>query len=287
MSEQAEANLATDDDLSSVEGADESTAIPADQLDNAEDQDQPEEGQDPDEDLADLEFNGKTYKVPKPIIAERMMEADYRKKTMDLADQRRSLDADKAAYASANEEVIQAQAKVIAADQQLAQYQQIDWQTWAATDPGAAQSAFFQYQALRDQRGQFAEEAKAKQDTLSAEAKTLRERQLQEGLAVVQRDIPGWGPDLAAKLMDFGAKEFGYTRQELDGITDPRVIKAIHAAYQAKGIQQQKAKAAKLAEAQKTQPHPSLRGSNGQFAPAADTNDFAAFEKLADAKLKK
>ena len=43
--------------------------------------------------------------------------------------------------------------------------------------------------------------------------------------AELARDIPGWSPELAAKLMEFGQRRFGLVAEDLEGIVEhPRSI---------------------------------------------------------------
>ena len=48
----------------------------------------------------------------------------------------------------------------------------------------------------------------------------------------LQREIEGWSPDVAAKLVEY-AQAFGVTLEELHQAADPRVWKILHRAYQA------------------------------------------------------
>jgi len=46
------------------------------------------------------------------------------------------------------------------------------------------------------------------------------------------RDIPGWSPELAAKLADY-AGTHGVTLEEMRTASDPRIWKVLHKAFQA------------------------------------------------------
>jgi hypothetical protein len=50
--------------------------------------------------------------------------------------------------------------------------------------------------------------------------------------ATLQREIEGWSPETAAKLVDY-AQAFGVTLEELSQMADPRLWKVLHKAYQA------------------------------------------------------
>src|SRR6476660_325944 len=78
---------------------DQDTDQVSDQADDSDDDQGDAEGdedegsqddQDEDDDSEEVEFGGKKYKLPKDLKPALMMEADYRRKTQELAEQRRS-----------------------------------------------------------------------------------------------------------------------------------------------------------------------------------------------------
>ena len=161
-----------------------------------------------------------------------MRQDDYTRKTQDLAEQRKAFEAHRQATSEADEQELTARANIALIDRQLTQYQRVDWNSWNDSDPFEAQKAFQSYQLLKD--------AKTNAATFLEQHRTQRTEQqreetatkLQEAQSVLQRDIPEWSPTLAAKLVEFGSKEFGLSRADFDNVTDPRAVKLIHAAYQ-------------------------------------------------------
>lgn len=106
---------------------------------------------------------------------------------------------------------------------------------------------------------------------------------LERGHAELARDIPGWSPELADELGRFATREFGFTEAELATVIDPRLVKLLHRAHaNAAG----EARLARIRAAQGTAPAPSLSRGLGRSEVSADTEDFAAFEKMADARLR-
>ena len=106
---------------------------------------------------------------------------------------------------------------------------------------------------------------------------------LERGHAELTRDIPGWSPAMAQDLGRFARREFGFSEQELDTVTDPRLVKLLHRAYaNAAG----EARFVRVRAGQATAPAMSLSRGLGRSEVSADTEDFAAFEKMADARLR-
>lgn len=161
-----------------------------------------------------------------------MRQADYTRKTQELSEQRKAFEAERQATAQADEQELTARANIALIDRQLAQYQRVDWNQLNDNDPFEAQKAFQSFQLLKDAKANaitFLEQHRA---TRNAQQQQETATRLHEAQAELQRDIPEWSPTLAAKLVEFGSKAFGLSRDDFDNVTDPRAVKLIHAAYQ-------------------------------------------------------
>lgn len=194
----------------------------------------------PVDDSEELEHEGKKYKIPKAVKPLLMFQADYTRKTQEVAEQRKAVEAAQEAFenqAKAHQEYIQDLAQVVAIDNALKQYGQVNWQELNAQDPVQAQSLWFQYQQLKEARNAAAGQIQQKEvarkqaeEQKALEAKRSTAKQIQECFATVARDIKGWGPELAQQL-DKTAAEFGFTNDELRQVKDPRFVKLLHEAH--------------------------------------------------------
>lgn len=185
---------------------------------------------DPDEiedELDGIKVKGKKDLVEK-LKAERLMHADYTRKTQEAAEIRRAAEAERTQYAQANAEQVRAMATLVSMDQQLQQMQQIDFQALNQQDPVKAQELFFQMQQLKDNRQQFAGQLQQMEQQRTFEAQRLVAKQIEEGDAVLKRDIPGWGPEVGRKVFDFATKELGADPGALSNLTDPVLAKALY-----------------------------------------------------------
>lgn len=185
---------------------------------------------DPDEiedELDGIKVKGKKDLVEK-LKAERLMHADYTRKTQEAAEIRRAAEAERTQYAQANAEQVRAMATLVSMDQQLQQMQQIDFQALNQQDPVKAQELFFQMQQLKDNRQQFAGQLQQMEQQRTFEAQRLVAKQIEEGDAVLKRDIPGWGPEVGRKVFDFATKELGADPGALSNLTDPVLAKAFY-----------------------------------------------------------
>lgn len=194
----------------------------------------------PVDDSEEVELEGQKLKIPKAIKPLLMMQADYTRKTQEVAEQRKAVEAEREAFANqakAHQDYIQDLAQVVAIDNSIKQYEQVNWQELNAQDPVQAQALWFQYQQLKDSRNaavgqiQQKEAARRQQEEQKAlETQQTTAKQLQECYATVAKEIKGWGPELAQQL-DKTASEIGFTNDELRQVKDPRFIKLLHEAH--------------------------------------------------------
>jgi len=215
-----------------------------------------------DDELEEIERGGRRAKIPTWLKPELMMRADYTRKTQELAEMRRAFEAQRDTVQHAGQAELSAQANLTLIDRQIGQFDRVDWNGWHESEPFEAQKAFAQYQLLKDARTQ----------TLGylgslREERTLREQQdsakrLEEGAAELARDLKDWSPQTAAKLLDFGQRHFGVSKEDLDGIDDPRLVKVLHAAFQWEEHQQKQKRAQSHAAAQTARPAARVGGAS-------------------------
>lgn len=285
-----------DDTTNPVDGGDTSADIATDETGvETEVQDEPqldddgnpieEEAEEEDELDIDDETKLKLPKSQAQKIREAMLrQADYTRKTQELAEARKAFEAERATVQQASEAELTARANLSAIDRQLSEYAKIDWRTWQQQDPFAAQEAFTEYQLLKD----------AKTETTSYLGKVQQERTLQEkqeiatrmeqGAAEIAKEIPEWSkPEYRAKVKADGQKHYGFSSEDLDGIDDPKVVRALNDAVKWREHLAKEKKAQSLER--QTEVAPAAKaGSQGRTNVTPATTNFAAFEKLAGSK---
>lgn len=214
----------------------------------------PIEKTEPEDDFEEVERDGKTAKIPAWLKPELMMQADYTRKTQELAAARQAFEAERQQLQQADASEMQARAQIAAIDAQLTNFAKVDWNAWSANDPFAANDAFRQYQLLKDAKAQVHGYLGELTDARTQAQQQEAAKRMEAGAAELARDIPNWSPDTAAKLMDFGQKHYGFSRQDLDGIDDPRLVKVLHAAFQWEESQKKQRAAKQVTAAQAVQP---------------------------------
>jgi hypothetical protein len=219
---------------------------PSDEAPEEVDTDQPEETAE--EELDDLEVDGRILKLPKTaaekLKAERMLQADYTRKTQTLAEERRALE-ERAQLSQFLEQARAAQfekaVEVKVLNDRLKQYEAVDWSALAAQDPQRAVALQAQWQADRqtlEGRQRELHESSQKATQMTA---YQQQQMLAKGEEILRTKFPTWGPETKRSIFD-NTKSYGYSEQELSQVTDPRLVEVLHDAMQWKKLQASKTK---------------------------------------------
>jgi hypothetical protein len=189
-----------------------------------------------------LKVNGEEVEKPfDEVVALAQQGLDYTQKTQQVAEQRKEVEALQEQLNNAtktfqeqqqlNNLLIEDVAKITALDQQLADYQNVDWQKLSDSDFVEAQKIFFQYNQLQTQRNEAVSQFEAKrQDALKKQNDFVQE-QIRKGKEQLSKKIPNWSQETTREIISTG-KDYGYTDNELNGIVDPRHIEVLHDAAQ-------------------------------------------------------
>lgn len=191
-------------------------------------------GDELDSELVDVEYEGKVHKLPPELKDALLRNADYTRKTQEVAEQRRTVEARQAEVNAAydvSQEVLQARAAIINVDGSLEQFKNVDWQKLEQDDPFTAQSLWRKFQQLREQRGQIAQYLDKTQADLSEKAQQAVATRLRETKEFAQKELKGWTPELDNKITEFATKELGFTPEQLREQYNPQVYRTMYLAH--------------------------------------------------------
>lgn len=256
--------VATDEPDEVIEQGDE-------QVDEQVDEQPEEQAQDetPTEDLVPVEFEGETFQVPAKLKDALLRQQDYTVKTQQVAEQRRAVD-DRAQYLEAKEALLGAAYEEATAyraiQQQLEQFDALDWAKLAQSDMQQAYTLDLQRQELRRQLGTKEQALKAKVAQVEAARKMHMEKQMELGRAEFQRRVGALKAEDVQATWKQG-QSLGFTEQELSSLTDARVMHAIWKA--AKWDALQAGKSATKQQASKAPPVVRPGATKGASAVAA------------------
>ena len=203
-------------------------------------------------DWSEIEVDGQVWLAPPVLKSAFLRQADYTRKTQELAERRREAQAEHEA-AGAH---IAGRARLHLLDEQAQALDGLDWPALEAADPGRARALRERRLGLAETRERLAFDlARKEHETRMANEAAEAEAVLATGRALSEQ-IEGWSPALASQLADF-ARNFGVEADELRQINDPRLWRILHRAHLGETL------ARRLAEADRQAARPVVR-------PAAD-----------------
>ena len=272
---------------------------PDEQSSNPADEPQPDTDQADDDGPADeaepefeeVEVDGERLNVPKSaaekLRAAMLRQADYTRKTQELAQQREQLErmqGDTKAQIETERAQVQSVARMLAIDERLQQYQNTDWQAMSQSDPVTAQQKFFEYTQLKDQRAALVDQVRHAEAQRALKQQQETAGRLQQAQEVLTREIKGWSPNLAKELRSV-AKSLGAEDRDIDGINAPWIVRALHAQ---KLLSEMTAKAAKAPAPAPAVPVQTITGARDVARKDPDKmsiDEWMATERRRAAKL--
>jgi hypothetical protein len=250
----------------------------------------------PVEDLEDIELEGKQYRVPKDLKDGYLRQADYTRKTQEVAEQRKAVEEREKAFqdqARLHQEHIEAIADLRALDKQIEKYRNYDWRGAYAQASGNQEATReldahrLQYDMLKDERQTIADTLTQKAQQRAFEAQRESARQFEQAEAVLKREIPGWSAETRDKLKDFAISK-GVPARDVAQVTNPAIVKILHLAYLGEqSLTKARAAAKPAAPVATPVPTVSARQSPRVDPNPSDKDDAATWLRKREAQLRK
>jgi len=196
-----------------------------------------QEGETDGDEWEEVEYDGEQYNLPKKLKDAVLRQADYTRKTQEVAEQRRlveahqeTLKAQEAAFREEqafNQVALQDVAEIKAIESTVKQYEAIDWNGLSDSDPVQAQKLWFQFQQQRQKMAEMQTGLQTKfQQFQNAKQQHLQEA-MTKAVETLKKDIPNWSPETAKELREAGKANYGFTDTELANVYDPRFVKLL------------------------------------------------------------
>jgi hypothetical protein len=260
------------------------------EAEDVEADDTDEDAEEAEPEFATVEFDGVEYEVPAALKDGVLMRGDYTQKTQSLAAERKQFEA-QAAHMQRSAQLREAQfqdaAGIHAMDQQLAQYDQVDWMGLADADPVEAQKLSLQRDALRQQRDQANAALVQKTEELSI---GQREYAAKEGARVrseLKAKHPDWTDDLEESMAQYaigkGVPE-GQIRTTMD-MASLEILRDAHSWHQHQA--KLAAKTARKATAQPAKPAAKVKGSRQGARKSPDDMSVEEWRKWRENQIAK
>lgn len=205
-------------------------AEPGDEpAEEVEETDEPEADADAAEELEEVEYEGKTYKVPPELQKALLRQADYSRNMNEVGAQKKALTeklevAER--YAQGAEKFAEVLADVRGIDAQLKQFEAVNWQQLRTENPGEYAALAADMQTLRLEREQRIQRAQG----VNAEIEQAKQRLLADQREAMDKtlakELKGWGNELGTKITQYALAQ-GYQQQDLATVTDPKWVIAM------------------------------------------------------------
>lgn len=242
-----------------------------------------------------IEFDGKKLDIPPgtpPALVESVkalandLKADYTRKTQEVAEGRKAVEQ--------RFEAIQQQEQLLSANfakaveykalqDRLTQFEQLDWQALADSDPSQATKLNLAYQGLQRDAGKLYRELQQGEAQRQQMTAQQQRAMLEQGQKELQKRIPNWSSDVAKAITEH-SQQYGFSAEELAKVSDPRLVLALHDAMKWAKLQADKPKAMqKVAAAPKvlkpgtTAPRNTNQAALDRLKKAGRIEDLAKF----------
>ena len=214
--------------------------------DAEEDSDEPEAEADSaassEDDSEEVEFEGKSYKVPKELKPALLRTDDYTRKTQEVAAQRKAIE-DRAQFLQAREQVMAAAAQDMAdlraAEVELEKFRNADWVAIANADPGQA-FALSQRQKVLEQT---VADKRARLQSVAQQASQMQQKHAAqqwqmavEGAKAAMGKVTAEDDAAALKLV----RDMGFTEADMTKLADSRVLQLVFKAAKWEALQASK-----------------------------------------------
>jgi len=205
--------------------SEESVEQPAIEADDAAEQ----PAEEADSGYEEVELDGETYRVPPKLKEAVLRQADYTRKTQEVAEASRQVQVQQQALAlqaQFQQATVQDQQQLQHLESQIAQYRQLDW---ANMDTDTLTRARHQLDTLKEQSEALRNGLSYKAQQFQAHNAQVRQQQLQQGIEYLRKAIPKFDADTISGLRSYAVGE-GYTAPEMEQVTDPRFVKLLYKA---------------------------------------------------------
>lgn len=219
------------------------TDEPSDEAEAEPSNGEPDEADDAEGQLAEVEYEGKTYKVPPELEKAILRQSDYSRKMGVVAEQEKDYKqrietatllieaADKLADVRANAKAI---------DAQIAQFDGVDWDALEREDPSKASLYAVKLMRLQQQKQQTDAEGQGLQSRIEQERQADIQAKRAEMHKTLAKELRGWGDEMGKQITQYAYSK-GFGERDLLSLTDPKFVIALDKARRYDALQEGKA----------------------------------------------
>ena len=226
-------NDQTDDEIVSLDDFD----LDDDVQDQEEPADEIEDDEEPEaepSEYAVVEIEGQEYEVPNALKDGYLRQADYTRKTQEIAETRRELERREEALVQqtqVSEEELRDRVTVMNLKETLEKYEKVDWDQAEQEDPAGAQKHYRNFQKLKEQHNEAMKRLGERNSERTEIAEQETATRLQQTIEFAKNNIEGWTEEIDTKIGAFAVDELGFEPEELKSAYNPQVYNALYLAW--------------------------------------------------------
>jgi hypothetical protein len=192
------------------------------------------EAAEPEDDDPEFEIDGERVKLSE-LRKERLRQADYTRKTQELAKEREAVKAERETEVAAYREKRDTYAGLLAQVEEALQEPEPNWAKIREEDPDGFAQAFADYKLRQEQR----DAVKAERDRIAAEQQKEKDNAFATYVAQQKAKllelIPEWQDESKAraevsKIVEYAKTTYGYTDEEISNTYDARAWEVLRKA---------------------------------------------------------
>jgi hypothetical protein len=220
----------------------------------------------------EIEWKGQKHSIPRALKDAFLVQADYTKKTQDIATEREALANERKSFSEQANSRSQAElaevGELYALKKTVDDWAKVNWQdlrnkAQTVQDLAQIQGLESEYHKAQNELAQKSGAYQQKLQQRALDANRDRDTQVEQAHAAVAKDIKEWSPEHFNKLTDFAVRAGGFRADDLKAVSDPRALKLLHLAYIGDQSIKKLAAQAKAAAAESAQPLPQVGSKAG------------------------
>lgn len=239
--------------------------------------DDPTEDEPAEPETVEIELDGIKYSVPAALKDRYMQHADYTRKTQEVAAERKALEEQQTTLqqrAEQQRQFLKDYGELTHTDGLLEQFDKVDWNQLGQEDPDQAQRLALQFQVLQRRRQQIAEQITTRENEARVQAQRETAQRKDQLQATLARDIPNYSPQVRDDMVSL-AVESGFSRDAVEGMTDPAGWKILHRALLGDQVLKRQKSAAKPKSTEPVKPVPKATGPGRSPGPTGPRDDMS------------
>lgn len=204
----------------------------------------------------EVEYEGKAYKLPPELKGALLRDVDYRKKTMDLAETRKTVER-RELFIQAGEIIRDDHANLAALDRQIKSLENADISGWSQEQIVEGQRHL---ELLKREAGVAFNEIERKVGAYTEAEKAETAKLRTEAIAEAAKIVPKFNDERRVELEQLGV-ELGISKEDVESITDANAYKVLHYADIGMKFAKRQSQAAKMKTAQAGNPSARVGGN--------------------------